>query len=97
LKSINRLVREINKKRSSQQNQEKTKDYHDLLRAIEKAHKEWQDARKMFNQVHDPDLIDHAIYTVEAAEKKYAYLIKKAKNAGYQHIWDNKAFNGERI
>ncbi|NLW55154.1 MAG: DUF2508 family protein [Firmicutes bacterium] len=31
----------------------------------------------------EPDLIDHAIYTLGAAEKRYVYLLKKAREESY--------------
>ncbi|WP_243832488.1 DUF2508 family protein [Orenia marismortui] len=46
---------------------------------IEEAREEWQEARKYFNSVSDPDLIDHAIYLLEAAESRYSYLVKRKK------------------
>jgi hypothetical protein len=51
-----------------------------LVELIEKAKEEWQDAKKLFDEVTDPDLIDHAIYRIESAEKKYMYLLKLANN-----------------
>lgn len=50
---------------------------------IEEAKKEWQEARDYFNTVTEPDLIDHAIYTLGAAEKRYVYLLKKAREERY--------------
>lgn len=49
-----------------------------LVELVNKAKEEWQDARKFFGEVTDPDLIDHAIYRMESAEKKYMYLLKLA-------------------
>lgn len=49
------------------------------LELIEEAKKEWQMARAYFNDVTDPELIDHAIYSLEAAEKRYVYLLRKAR------------------
>jgi hypothetical protein len=49
---------------------------------IEMAHREWKYARLYFDSVTDPDLIDHAIYNLEATEKKYTYLLKKARAIG---------------
>lgn len=46
---------------------------------LENARQEWREARKYFERVEDPDLIDYAIYSLEAAEAKYNYLIKKAR------------------
>jgi len=39
----------------------------------------WQHAVDYFNSVSDPDLIECAIYDVQAASKHYMYLIKYAK------------------
>ncbi|MBM7623950.1 YaaL family protein [Sporohalobacter salinus] len=46
---------------------------------LEDARQEWIEARKYFENVDDPDLIDYAIYSLEAAESKYNYLLKKAR------------------
>ncbi|MGM0502315.1 MAG: DUF2508 family protein [Bacillota bacterium] len=47
-----------------------------LDQKIEEAREEWIKAKKYFNIVSDPDLIDHAIYLLGAAERKYEYLLK---------------------
>lgn len=44
---------------------------------IESAKKEWEDAKNIFENVSQPDLVDYAIYKVEAAEQKYIYLLKQ--------------------
>lgn len=46
---------------------------------VTQAKQEWQDAKKRFNEVSDPDLVDYAIYALEAAERRYIYLLKKAR------------------
>ena len=33
-----------------------------------------------FNFATDPDLVDFAIYEIEASKRKYAYLLKLAKD-----------------
>ena len=48
---------------------------------VEQAKQEWQDAKKRFNEVSDPDLVDYAIYALEAAERRYIYLLKKARES----------------
>jgi len=50
-----------------------------LVRLAEKALLEWEQAKSIFNEAVDPDLIDHAIFTMEAAERKYVYLLRKAQ------------------
>lgn len=54
----------------------------ELQEAVERARRDWLQARSYFDNVTDPDLVDHAIYCVEAAEKKYVYLLKKARSEG---------------
>jgi len=49
-----------------------------LVELVNKAKEEWLDALDFFEEVTDPDLIDHAIYRIESAEKKYTYLLKLA-------------------
>ena len=48
-------------------------------RLIEEAKQDWQEARAYFNTVTEPELVDHAIYALGAAEKRYVYLLKKAR------------------
>lgn len=50
---------------------------------IENAKKEWEDAKNIFENVSQPDLVDYAIYKVEAAEQKYIYLLKQYKNNNF--------------
>lgn len=53
-----------------------------LPEIIEQARREWQDAQAYYNTVTDTDLIDHAVYRIQAAEKRYVYLMKKARQEG---------------
>jgi hypothetical protein len=57
------------------------KEFFDL---VEEARLEWQAAVSRFNHVTDPDLIDHAIHNMQAAERKYTFLLKKARQEGYR-------------
>ncbi len=59
----------------------KEKDFFDL---VDEARQEYRVALSQFNHVSDPDMVDHAIYAMVAAEKKYTYLLKKAYNDGYR-------------
>lgn len=47
--------------------------------AAELAREEWLRAGAYFDQVLDPDLVDYAAYSLRAAERKYVYLLKKAR------------------
>lgn len=57
-------------------------DKNDVYINVETAKKEWEDAKNIFENVSQPDLVDYAIYKVEAAEKKYIYLLRQIKNSG---------------
>lgn len=46
------------------------------------AQREWQRACAYFENVSDPDLVDHAIAVMHAAEKKYMYFVKLARDEG---------------
>lgn len=50
-----------------------------LSTLVEKARREWEEAQALFNEVKEPDLIDHAIYAMEATERKYMFLLNEAK------------------
>ena len=50
-----------------------------LVDQVEQARLEWQLARRFFEAATDPDLIDYAIYNLQAAERRYAYLLKLAR------------------
>lgn len=54
----------------------------DMLTLITDAHQEWVAARQYFDYVSEPDLIDHAVYVSQAAEKRYMYLLKQARSQG---------------
>jgi len=54
----------------------------DLQEAVEEARADWLNARRYFECVSEPDLVDQAIFTMEAAERKYMYLLRLAKTEG---------------
>lgn len=51
----------------------------EILESLRNVHNEWQEKEKFFQEVTDPDLVDVAIYELEASKMKYAYLLKKLK------------------
>ena len=53
-----------------------------LEAAVEEARAEWLSTRRYFECVSEPDLVDQAIYSMEAAERKYMYLLRLAKEEG---------------
>lgn len=54
----------------------------ELAKCVRQAYEEWQSAENFFHSVTDPDLIDHAIYKLEATKARYIYLLKQAKANG---------------
>ncbi len=46
---------------------------------VKRAYAAWQAAENYFDNVADPDLIDFAIFDMEAAKKRYVYMLKKAR------------------
>lgn len=54
----------------------------DEIDLVDQARREWHAARTLFENVTDPELIDHAIHRMTAAERRYMFLIKEARRAG---------------
>jgi len=50
-----------------------------LSQLAEKAKEDWHQAQAYFENVNDPELVDYAINNLEAAEKRYNYLLKKLR------------------
>lgn len=50
-----------------------------LYQALLEAKEEWENARNLFEEVTENDLIDFAIHRLEAAERRYMYLLKLIK------------------
>lgn len=46
-----------------------------VARALER----WKSAMEFYENVKDPDLIEFAIYDMEAARRKYVFLLKQSK------------------
>lgn len=54
----------------------------EFMNALQQAREEWLAAQNFFENVNEPDLVDYAIYGMEAARRKYMYMIKQAKIRG---------------
>lgn len=59
----------------------------ELVDLVERARLDWMAAKSYFDNVSDPDLIDHAIHSVDAAEKKYVYLLRQARELNVSLHW----------
>lgn len=51
-----------------------------LSESIAEAKRDLLHAQHYYNQVTDDELIEHAIYLIKASEKRYTYLLKKARD-----------------
>lgn len=49
---------------------------------LQDAHREIQEAENLFARVEDEEMIDYAILNLQAAEKRYNYLLKTIKRQG---------------
>ncbi len=54
----------------------------ELIQSLYEAMREWNIAQQYFDSVSDPELVDYAVYSLEASKKKYTYLLKKARDMG---------------
>jgi hypothetical protein len=52
----------------------------DLRRDLEVARRELEAAELYFQAATDPELVDHAIFAVEAARRKYLYLYRRLRS-----------------
>ena len=72
---ISYVLNNVNGTREKDENEE-------FIRTIFLAKQEMHDAQSFFDSVTDPELVDHAIYKMEAAKSRYVYLLKLAKDKG---------------
>ena len=61
---------------------EKEKDKQKLIREIRRAQIDVETAEHFFQFVSDPELVDVALYELEAKKSKYRYLLRMAKEKG---------------
>ena len=77
-KSINQFLNKLKNNFAANEISEDEK----FLEQLNQAHEEWQNAELYFQSVTEPDLIDYAIYKMEASRTKYFYLLKQAREMG---------------
>jgi len=58
-------------------------EFNDDFHALSEAHREWLAARDFFELATDPDLVDYAILSLKAAERRYVYLWKKMREKDF--------------
>jgi hypothetical protein len=55
-------------------------DRDNFLFALNQAQNEYEVALSCFREATDPEIIDEAIYLMQAARKKYSYFLKKVRS-----------------
>lgn len=70
------LFNDGEKELPSQINQESREE---LTEIVYHARQEWMNAQSYFNSATEPELVDHAILSVQAAERKYMYWLQQIK------------------
>lgn len=73
-----RIIEYVNIISNKIKTKEKTEE-EKIRENLKKAHEEWKNKEEYFQSVTEPDLVDHAIYELEASKIKYIYLLKKVK------------------
>ncbi len=46
---------------------------------IRKAYREWEDAKNFFEYVSEPELVDYAVYAIEAAKRRFLYMLQRCR------------------
>lgn len=59
-------------------------DKMDMHLEVRKAHSDWAAAYQKLNWATERDQIDYAIYALEAAEKRYEMLLRRAKQLSWE-------------
>ena len=81
--SWRKLWTTFRKKRKRDQ-KDHEKDKLSLFKEIEEAKRDWLNAGQKLDYVLEHDQIDYAIYALEAAERRYEMLLRKAKKMKVQ-------------
>lgn len=69
----------------------------ELLNEVEKAKREWKEADQMLNYADDPEMIDYTIYALQAAERKYMYLLNRVKRLNRDNLLNSPTEVGGKL
>lgn len=59
--------------------QDRPQEEQELHEQVDLAHREWIAAQQYFQSVCEPELVDHAVHSIIAAEQRYTYLLRKLR------------------
>jgi len=77
---LSSMLQGLSGRHSARLRNEPEESAHTLQLEIATAHREWQAAQQYFQVVSDPELVDHAIFNLEAAQRKYMYLFRRMRD-----------------
>lgn len=46
---------------------------------VRSAYREWEDAKNFFEYVSEPELVDYAVYAIEAAKRRFLYMLQQCR------------------
>jgi len=79
---IGKLTGRFSGIKNSIKSEDTGRESQEMLECVQKAMTEWCEAEKFFENVSEPELVDYAIFRIEACKKRYMYLLRKAKDMG---------------
>lgn len=79
---LGKLTDKVNQMFQSSSKDQTNSEDRELVQCVQNAMEEWCQAEKLFENISEPELVDYAIYKIEASKKRYMYLLKKAKEKG---------------
>lgn len=62
-------------------------EHRELVAAVRDARREYVQAEACFHDAVEPELVDHAVLRLAAAERRYTYLLAQARRAGLRLPW----------
>lgn len=62
----------------------------EMLKNVALAFKEWKERESLFENIDDPELVDYAIYQMEASRLKYVYLLNKLRKIEVKEEYNEK-------
>lgn len=83
MRAIGQFLYDLSQKMIGDYNDTAEEKQLDLPALVEQARKDWLTALALFENVCEKELVDQAIYNLNAAERRYVFLlseIKKEKN-----------------
>ena len=72
--------------RTRQEQAEAAAAEQELHEQVYQAWLNWQNAQRYFEYVSDPELVDYAIYSLEATRRFYVYMLRKVQEVDERRV-----------